>query len=67
LAAALGVDICQLVRDSRSRHNEEAASILSDPFLAEIAVWLPQLDALQRAQFASAVRDAALGGRRRSA
>ena len=67
LAAALGVDICQLVRDSRSRRNEEAASILSDPFLAEIAAWLPRLDALQRAQFASAVRDAALGGRRRSA
>jgi transcriptional regulator with XRE-family HTH domain len=66
LAAALGVDICQLVRDSLSRRNEETAAILSDPFLAEIAVWLPKLNPLQRAQFSSAVRDVALGGRRRS-
>jgi transcriptional regulator with XRE-family HTH domain len=66
LAAALGVDICQLVRDSRSNRNEEVAAILGDPFLAEIAVWLPQLDALQRAQFSSAIRDVALSGRRRS-
>jgi transcriptional regulator with XRE-family HTH domain len=63
LALALGVDVCQLVRDSRSRRNEEVEAILADPFLAEVATWLPQLNALQRAQFSSAVRDAATRGR----
>jgi len=67
LAAALGVDIGQLVRDSRSCRSEEVASILADPFLAEIATLLPHLNPLQMAQFSSAVRDAAATGRRRSA
>ena len=44
LAEALGVDVCQLVRDARSRRDEEVASILSDPLLAEIAALLPALD-----------------------
>ena len=64
LANALEVDICQLVRDSRSRREEEVSAILADPFLAEIAGLLPELDALQRTLFAGAVRDAALGRRR---
>ena len=66
LASALEVDLCQLVRDSRSRRDEEVASILGDPFLAEIAAVLPHLDQLQRTLIYSAVRDAATG-RRRSA
>ena len=37
LARALEIDICDLLRDARSRHHEEAASILADPFLKEIA------------------------------
>ena len=37
LAEALEVDMCQLVRDSRSRREEEIAAIFADPFLAEIA------------------------------
>ena len=41
LAAALEVDICQLMRDSRSRRDEEVAAILADPFLAEIAACCP--------------------------
>jgi transcriptional regulator with XRE-family HTH domain len=37
LALALGVEVRNLVRDARSRRDEEVAAILSDPFLAEIA------------------------------
>jgi transcriptional regulator with XRE-family HTH domain len=66
LANALDVDICQLVRDSRSRREEEIAAVLADPFLAEIAALLPHLEQLQRTLFYGAVRDAATG-RRRSA
>ncbi len=48
LAAALDVDMSQLVRDSRSRRDEEVAAILADPLLAEIAALLPRLDSLHR-------------------
>src|ERR1035437_10434542 len=64
LAAALEVDVCQLVRDSRSRRDEEVAAILSDPFLAEIAALLPQLDSLHRTLVSGQVRDLAMGRRR---
>ena len=64
LALALEVDVCQLVRDTRSRRDEEVASILSDPFLAEIATLLPRLDSLQRTLFYGALRDKANGQRR---
>jgi len=64
LALALDVDVCQLVRDTRSRREEEVVAILSDPFLAEIAALLPLLDPLHRTLFAGSVRDMALGRRR---
>jgi transcriptional regulator with XRE-family HTH domain len=64
LANALEVDVCQLVRDSRSRREEEISAILSDPFLAEIAPLLSQLDSMQRTLFYGAVRDASTGRRR---
>ena len=64
LAAALEVDLTQLVCDARSRREEEVAAILADPFLAEIAALLPQLDSLQRTLFAGSVRDIAMGHRR---
>ena len=63
LASALEVNVCQLVRDSRSRREEEVAAIMADPFLAEIA---NLLDSLHRTLIYGAVRDAATG-RRRSA
>jgi transcriptional regulator with XRE-family HTH domain len=66
LAKALEVDVCQLVRDTRSRREEEVAAILADAFLAEIAAMLPHLEPLQRTLIYGAVRDAATG-RRRSA
>jgi len=64
LAAALEVEVSQLVRDARSRREEEVAAILGDPFLAEIAALLPQLDSLHRTLLYGSVRDAALGRRR---
>lgn len=64
LADALEVDLSQLVRDARSRRDEEVASILSDPFLAELASLLPRLDSLQRTLLYGAVRDKAAGQRR---
>lgn len=66
LAEALGVEIGHLVRDARSQREEEVTSVLSDPMLAEIALLLPQLDALHRTLLIGAARDMALG-RRRSA
>ena len=66
LAAALEIDICNLLRDARSRRHEETASILGDPFLAELAPYIAQMDSLQRSMFLNQVRDLALG-RRRSA
>lgn len=64
LAAALEVDVSKLVRDARSRREEEVAEIFADPFLAEIAALLPQLDSLKRTLFYGAVRDTASGRRR---
>jgi transcriptional regulator with XRE-family HTH domain len=66
LAAALEIDICNLLRDARSRRHEETASILSDPFLAELAPYITHMDSLQRSMFLNQVRDLAMG-RRRSA
>ena len=64
LATALGVHVCQLVRDERSRRDEEVAAIMADPFLAEIAALLPHLNQVHRALFSGAVRDTATGHRR---
>ena len=64
LACALDVGVCQLVRDARSRREEEVAAILADPFLSEIAALLPQLDSLHRTLVYGQARDMALGRRR---
>ncbi len=64
LATALGVELRQLVRDARSRRDEEVSSILGDEFLAEVAALMPHLDSLHRTLFLGAVRDAAMGRRR---
>jgi transcriptional regulator with XRE-family HTH domain len=64
LAAALGVDVRQLVRDARSQRDDDVASILADPLLAEIAALLAQLDPLHRSLLIGAARDMALGQRR---
>lgn len=74
LAAALEVDICQLVRDGRSQRDEELAEIMADPFLAELAQYLPKLEVLQRSLLLNHARDRAReaaremqNGKRRSA
>jgi transcriptional regulator with XRE-family HTH domain len=64
LAAALEVNVCQLVRDSRSRRDEEVATVMADPFLAEVALLLPHLSSMHRMLFSGAVRDYATGRRR---
>ncbi|HUX44635.1 MAG TPA: helix-turn-helix transcriptional regulator [Terracidiphilus sp.] len=64
LANALEVEMCQLVRDSRSRREEEVAAILADPFLAELASMLPELDSLHRTLVYGSVRDMSTGKRR---
>jgi len=59
LASALEVDICQLVRDGRSARDEEMAEIFADPFLAELAQYLPKLEALHRSLLMNQVRERA--------
>jgi transcriptional regulator with XRE-family HTH domain len=64
LANALEVGICDLLRDGQSRRAREAAAVLADPFLAEIAPLIAQLDAFQRSMFLNQVREMASGRRR---
>jgi transcriptional regulator with XRE-family HTH domain len=64
LANALEVNICELLRDARSRRAHDTAAVLADPFLAEIASLMPQLDAFQRSMFLNQVREMAMGRRR---
>ena len=64
LAKALQVDISTLLRDSSTRHRDETAVLMNDPFLAEIAAYVSQLDALQRSIFLNHVRELAAGRRR---
>lgn len=64
LAQALQVDISVLLRDSSTRHRDETAVLMADPFLAEIAHYTAQLDTLQRSIFLNHVRELAAGRRR---
>ena len=64
LAKALEVDISALLRDASTRHSNETAMLMMDPFLAEIAVYTAKLDALQRTIFLNHVRELAAGRRR---
>jgi transcriptional regulator with XRE-family HTH domain len=64
LARALQVDISTLLRDSNTRHRDETAVLMTDPFLAEIAMYTSQLDELQRSIFLNHVRELAAGRRR---
>ena len=64
LAKALQVDISVLLRDSTTRHKDETAVLMTDPFLAEIAMYCSDLDALQRSIFLNHVRELAAGRRR---
>jgi transcriptional regulator with XRE-family HTH domain len=64
LARALQVDISALLRDANTRHSNETAMLMTDPFLAEIAAYTSQLDTLQRSIFLNHVRELAAGRKR---
>lgn len=64
LARALQVDISALLRDSKTRNQDQTAVLMNDPFLAEIAQFLTGLDEVQRSIFLNQVRELAAGRRR---
>lgn len=64
LAKALEIEVCALLRDRRSRAQAEVAAIMADPFLAEVASLVEQLDGFQRSMFLNQVREMASGRRR---
>lgn len=68
VAGALEVPVTRLLSDlAEPRREDEAARILDDPFLAEIAKVLAKLNAVHRALILRAVRDAAGNDRRAAA
>jgi transcriptional regulator with XRE-family HTH domain len=64
LARALQVDMSTLLRDANNRHRDETNVLMADPFVAEIAHYAAQMDALQRSIFLNHVRELAAGHRR---
>jgi transcriptional regulator with XRE-family HTH domain len=64
LARALRVDMSSLLRDANTRHRDETAVLVADPFLAEIAAYTSQLTDTQRSIFLNHVRELAAGRRR---
>ena len=67
LAKALQVDISALLRDAPTRHKDETAMLISDPFLAEIAKYSQHLNATQKSIFLNHVRELAQGRARKLA
>jgi transcriptional regulator with XRE-family HTH domain len=67
LARALQVDISALLRDAPTRHQDETAVLMNDPFLAEIAKYAAHLNATQKSIFLNHVRELAQGRTRRTA
>ena len=67
LARALQVDISALLRDAPTRHQDETAVLMADPFLAEIAKYSAHLNATQKSIFLNHVREIAQGRTRRTA
>ncbi|MDE1155084.1 MAG: helix-turn-helix domain-containing protein [Acidobacteriaceae bacterium] len=67
LARALQVDISALLRDAPTRHKDETALLMTDPFLAEIAKYAQHLNATQKSIFLNQVREFAQGRTRKLA
>ena len=63
-AGLLTVARRKAIDTARSRRHEETTAVLADPFLAELAPYVAQLDALQRSIFLNQVRDMAMGRRK---
>jgi len=59
LARALQVDISALLRDAPTRHKDETAVLMADPFLAEIARFSAHLTVTQKSIFLNHVRELA--------
>jgi len=57
LARALQVDISALLRDAPTRHRDESAVLLTDPFLAEVAKYTAHLNSTQKSIFLNHVRE----------
>jgi transcriptional regulator with XRE-family HTH domain len=57
LARALQVDISALLRDAPTRHRDETAVLLNDPFLAEVAKYTAHLTSTQKSIFLNHVRE----------
>ncbi|HSU18472.1 MAG TPA: helix-turn-helix transcriptional regulator [Acidobacteriaceae bacterium] len=67
LARALQVDISALLRDAPTRHKDETAVLMNDPFLAEIAKYTSHLTSTQKSIFLNHVRELAQGRARKLA
>lgn len=67
LARALQVDISALLRDAPTRHKDETAVLMTDPFLAEIAKYTAHLTSTQKSIFLNHVRELAQGRARKLA
>ena len=67
LARALQVDISALLRDAPTRHRDETAVLLNDPFLAEIAKYTAHLTSTQKSIFLNHVRELSQSRNRRMA
>jgi transcriptional regulator with XRE-family HTH domain len=67
LARALQVDISALLRDAPTRHKDETAVLMTDPFLAEIAKYTSHLTMTQTSIFLNHVRELAQGRTRKLA
>jgi transcriptional regulator with XRE-family HTH domain len=67
LARALQVDISALLRDAPTRHRDETAVLLNDPFLAEVAKYTAHLTSTQKSIFLNHVRELAQSRNRRLA
>jgi transcriptional regulator with XRE-family HTH domain len=67
LARALQVDISALLRDAPTRHRDESAVLMTDPFLAEIAKFTSHLTSTQKSIFLNHVRELAQGRTRKLA
>jgi transcriptional regulator with XRE-family HTH domain len=67
LARALQVDISALLRDAPTRHQDETALLVADPFLAELAKYAAHLTSTQKSIFLNHVRELAQGRQRRMA
>ncbi len=67
LARALQVDISALLRDAPTRHRDETAVLLNDPFLAELAKYSAHLTSTQKSIFLNHVRELSQSRNRRMA